>query len=122
MKFSMSKIESQYETFLSDLQKTADPVDVNFAMRLMYLERKMAKSLQPSIKPNVVLTIHYKPNVDREKKQLELRTKGGNLVELIADPSELICSSYLNMDDVMQMASDSDIERISGKASPIIKG
>lgn len=118
----MSVVESKYEEFLSDLKKMIGPIDVNFAMRLMYLERKMAKSLQPTIMPHVVLTIKYKQGTNRDAKLSAIRTKYGHMSENLDDPNEILSSGYMKMDDVLEISSDPDIENISGKASPVIRG
>ena len=116
----MSAIETKYDQFCSNLQDELGPIDANFAMRLMYLERKVSKSYQPSVKPHVVLTIKYKQGSDRENKKFKLRTKFGALVESLDEPQEVLVMDYMDMNDIIEIAYDSDIEKIKGKASPII--
>ncbi len=118
----MSEVESRYEKLLSELQSLVGVIEVNFAMRLMYLERKMAKSLQPSVKPHVTLTIKYKEGINREAKISSLRTKYGHMCENLDDPREILSAGYMQIDDVLKVSSDPDIEKITGKASPIIRG
>lgn len=117
----MSSVEQKYDQFLSELKQLVGPLDVNFATRLMYLERKMAKSLQPSVKPHVVLTIRYKNGIDRNDKISSLRDKG-YMTENLDDPNEILCAGYMNIDDVLSITSDPDVENATGKASPIIRG
>lgn len=114
-----SEIEAMYEDFLVKLKEKLGPIDINFATRLMYLERKMLQSLQPSVKPHVTLTVTYKPNVNLENKQEKLRES--MMVQHMNNPPELLCVGQMNMDDVIHLSSDLDIEKISGKASPIIR-
>ncbi len=114
-----SEIEVMYEDFLGKLKEKLGPIDINFATRLMYLERKMLQSLQPSVKPHVTLTVTYKSNINLENKQDELRES--MMVQHIDNPPALLCVGQMNMDDVIILLSDSDIEKISGKASPIIR-
>ncbi|KER06506.1 hypothetical protein AAA799E16_00744 [Marine Group I thaumarchaeote SCGC AAA799-E16] len=114
-----SEIEAMYEDFLSRLKGKLGPIDVIFATRLMYLERKMAQSFQPSVKPHVTLTVTYKPDVSLENKLDKLRENF--LVEHMENPPALLCVGQMNMDDVMSFSSDSDIEKITGRASPIIR-
>lgn len=80
----------------------------------------MLKSFQPTKKPHIVLTIQYKSNIDREQKRGKLRSKG-LMVDLLDTPTEVLCMGYLNTDDIVELSSDSDIEEITGKASPVIR-
>lgn len=115
-------VEAKYEEFLSELKNLIGPVDVNFALRLMYLERKMAKSLQPTVGPHVTLTIKYKKGVDRDSKLDAIRTKYGYMCENLDEPNEILSADYMKIDDVLDVSSDPDIEKITGKASPVIRG
>ncbi len=120
-RINMSRVEAKYDQLLSQLRNMLGPIDEKFATRLMYLERKGSESFHPSVKPHVVLTIHYKDGVDRKAKQSKLRSKSGFMVEL-ADPNDIHCMGYMNMDDIMRISSDFDIEKVTGKASPTIRG
>lgn len=115
-------IKAKYDQFLAELRNIAGPLDPNFAMRLMYLERKMAKSLQPSISPHVALTIKFKAGVSREVKVENLRTTHGLMVSNLDEPDEILAVGYMDINKVVEISSDSDIEKITGKASPIIRG
>lgn len=114
-------IEAKYDQFLAELQSIVGPVDPNFAMRLMYLERKMAKSVQSSIKPHVALTIKLKSEVNRESKVQSLRSKG-LMVEGIDEPNTILVMGYMDMNNVADISADAEIEKITGKASPVIRG
>jgi len=114
-----SEIETMYEDFLVRLKEKSGPIDANFATRLMYLERKMLQSFQPSVKPQVTLTITYNPNVNLENKQEKLRES--MMVQHVDNPPALLCIGQMNMDDVANLSSDIDIDKITGKASPIIR-
>ncbi len=118
----MSAVEAKYDQLHSNLQNELGPIDANFAMRLMYLERKVLKSSYPSVKPHVVLTIKYKQGIDRENKKSKLRTKYGMMVESIDNPQEILVVGYMDMNDITKISSDSDIDKITGKASPVIRG
>lgn len=114
-------VEKMYDDFLLNLKEKLGTVDPVFATRLMYLERKMTKSYHPSVKPHVVLTITYKSEVDREAKRAQIRSKGGMMVDLLDNPREILCMGYMDINDVQQLASDPDIEKVTGKASPILR-
>jgi len=115
----VSEIESIYEDFLVRLKEKIGPINVNFATRLMYLERKMQISLQPSVKPHVSLTITYKPDVSLENKQNVLRDNF--MVQHIDNPPALLCVGQMNLDDVIGLSTDPDIIKITGRASPIAR-
>lgn len=108
-----------YEDFLARLNEKLGPIDVNFATRLMYLERKMQQSLQPTVKPYVTLTITYKPDINFENKQERLREHF--MVQHVDNPPALLCVGQMNLDDVVRLSTDLDVEKISGRASPIVR-
>lgn len=118
----MSQVESKYDEFLANLQKTLRVIDPTFATRLMYLERKIPKTYHPTVKPHVSLTIRYKQGTDRNKKQFFLRDKYGFMVELLDEPHEILCMGYMDMGMVERIAVDPDIELITGKTSTVLSG
>lgn len=112
------EIESTYDQYVSNLQNKLPNVDPNFVHRIMYLERKLVSE---SVKePQVTLLIEYKLGLDMNRKLNELRDKFALEAESTAE-NVLLAMSRLNLDQVIQIASDSDIMKISGKASPIIR-
>lgn len=115
----VSEVESMYEEFLGRLKEKLGPISVNFATRLMYLERKMQQSLQPSVKPHVTLTVTYKPDINLEDKLEVLRDNF--MVEHMENPPALLCVGQMNLDDVVELSSDPDIKEITGRASPIVR-
>jgi len=40
----------------------------------------------------------------------------------IAEPNEILATGYLDMNKVLEISIDSYIEKISGKANPVIRG
>jgi len=118
----MSTVEAKYEKLRSTLQNELGPIDANFAMRLMYLERKASKSYYPTVKPHVFLTIKYKQGIDGENKKSKLRTKYGMMVESMDNLQEILVEGYMDMSVVTEISSDSDIDKITGKASLVILG
>ncbi len=115
------EIETMYDNFLSQLKQKLGPVDPIFAIRLMYLERKMTKSYHPTMKPHVALTITYNPEVDLEAKRAGLQSKGGLMVDLFDNPKEILCMGCMNIQDVQELSVDSDNKNITGKASPVLR-
>ena len=113
-------IEAKYEQFLSELKDIASPVDPNFAMRLMYLERKMAKSIQSKVKPHVALTVKFRAGINRDAKISNLRNEGW-MVENIDEPDTILVMGNMDMNRVADISNDPDIDKITGKASPVIR-
>ena len=112
------EIETIYDQYLSNLQNSLPNVDANFAHRVIYLERKLSSEYVKE--PQVTLLIEYKSGADMEKKLYDLREKHSLEAENISE-HVLLAMSRMNLDKVQLIASDSDIVKISGKASPIIR-
>ncbi len=112
------EIESIYDQYLSNLQSKLPNVDPNFVHRVMYLERKLASEYVKE--PQVTLVIEYKSGLDMNRKLNELRDKFALEAESTAETA-LLAMSRLNLEQVAKIASDSDIVKISGRASPIIR-
>lgn len=43
------------------------------------------------------------------------------MCENLDDPSEILSAGYMKINDVLEISSDPDIQKIIGKASPIIR-
>ena len=112
------EIESIYDQYLSNLQSKLPNVDPNFVHRVMYLERKLASEYVKE--PQVTMLIEYKSGANMEKKLYDLREKHSLEAENTSE-NVLLAMSRLNLGQVLQIAADSDIVKISGKASPIIR-
>jgi hypothetical protein len=108
----MSQVETQYDTFLMSLKETVKNVDVNLMLKIMYLERKL-----PSVSPHVELELKLKPGINRVKKEAYVRSKYGFQTSFLGE-HDLFAVGQMNMDLVEEIANDSDIEKISGVATP----
>ncbi len=108
----MSQVETQYDTFLMSLKETVKNVDVNLMLKIMYLERKL-----PSVAPHVELELKLKPEINRVKKEAYVRSKYGFQTSFLGEHG-LFAVGQMNMDLVAEIANDSDIEKISGVATP----
>lgn len=111
--------EVKYDQFLTELSRILPKIDPNFANRMMYLERKLANE-SPS-EPHVVLTIQYKPDVDKEAKRAELRDKYSLEVDIMDEPNTILAMSRMLLEKINKIASDPDIMNITGKASPTVR-
>lgn len=109
----------KYDQFLIDLTRILPKIDPNFACRMMYLERKLAKESPPE--PHVALTIEYKSGVDKEAKRAELRDKFNLEVDLMDEPNKVLSMGSMFLDKISKIGSDPDIIKISGKASPVVR-
>lgn len=112
----MSQVETMYDQFVSQLADKLGNIDSNFALRLMYLERKLSGDL-----PHVALSIEYFPGINREGKQFVLREKYSLETELVDDPNKVKAMGRMLLEDVKRISSDPDIKRITGKSSPTIR-
>ena len=108
----MSQIETQYDMFLTSLSETVKNVDVNLMLKIMYLERKL-----PSVAPHVELELKLKPGINKVKKEAYVRSKYGFQTSSLGEHG-LFAVGQMKMDLVAEIANDSDIEKISGVATP----
>lgn len=108
----MSQIETQYDTFLMSLKETVKNVDVNLMLKIMYLERQL-----PSVAPKVELEIKLKSGINQARKERDIRSKYGFQMSTLGE-HDLFAVGQMNMDLVSKIANDSDIEKISGVATP----
>jgi hypothetical protein len=111
-------IESIYDQYISDLQKGIPNVDANLLHRVMYMERKLSNEYIKT--PQCILTIEYKQGVDMDKKLENLRMKYSLESEYADTHNILLARSRMNTDRIREIASDSDIVKISGKSNPVI--
>ena len=109
---SMSQIETQYDMFLNSLKEIIKNVDVNLMLKIMYLERRF-----PDVAPHVELEIKLKSGVNRAKKEREIRTKYGFQTSSLGEHG-VFAVGQMSMDLVEGIAKDSEIEKISGVATP----
>ena len=103
-------IEERYDQFQSDLAGWLDKIDVELALKIMYLERKF-----PDVEPRADLDIKLMKGVDPEKKRFELNSKYGLLTGLRGKRG-LYTSGRMNMKDIQELSHDSDVEKITGTA------
>lgn len=111
--------EIKYDQFLSELEKLLPKIDANFANRMMYLERKLENELVKE--PQAVLTIEYKTDADLEKKSDNLRYKHSLEIELTDEPNKVLAQGRMRLNKIKDIATDPDIVKIEGTASPTIR-
>jgi len=106
----MSQIEARYDQFISELESTLPKVDVHLAMRMMYLERKFT-----TVDPNVELYIKFKNGVDVQKKEFQINAKFGLGTSSSGD--HVRATGRLNLEGLARLASNPDVEKITGSAT-----
>lgn len=108
----MSQVETQYDAFLMSLKETVKNVDVNLMLKIMYLERKL-----PNVAPHVELELKLKSGINKEKKEAHIRSKYGFQTSSLGEHG-LFAVGQMNLTLIAELANDSDIEKISGVATP----
>ena len=115
----MSESESIYDQYVSNLQKCLPKIDPNLAHRVMYLERKLSSEYVKD--PQVILSLEYKSDVNIDDKLYNLREKFSLESEKMDENNVLRAVGRMKLDKIQEIASDGDLVRLSGKASPIIR-
>jgi len=117
----MSQLDREYDDFIVNFEKQLGKVDVNLALKTLYLERQ----LESDEKPKVELYICYNQGVDLDKKKYELgeffpclSTTTFRNNRLVPDCERVIKVECLtDLKTIHKMSKDDDIDHISGSAS-----
>jgi len=113
------ELETIYDQYVESLQKGLPKVDSNLSHRVMYLERKLSSEYVKE--PQVVLYAEYKSGTDMEKKLYDLREKFSLEAENSEEPNVLLGMGRMKLDKIQEISLDTDLVKLSGKASPIIR-
>jgi hypothetical protein len=110
-------IESHFRVFLNNVMNSHPKIDPELIIRVMLFELNLRRYMGPDI-PHVNLTVQYKEGTDLKKKQEEGRDKYP--IEIVASRwgDGVIFSGLMGVRHIEKIASDPDIVRITGKASP----
>lgn len=116
----MSEIDTKYDSFIENFQKELGKIDVDLALRTLYLERRIDQG-----KPKVELYVCYNDNVDVDKKKNELgehfpclSTTSFSQNSGIANCERVVKVECLtDLKTIHKLAQDDDIEHIHGSAS-----
>ena len=108
----MMSIESSFDEYKAQLSKMLhDKVDPYLALRIMYLERRL-----PEFPPKVELDIKARDfNTASDLKEL-MRIEYG--YEVARDKDHVTAVGFTNMEKLEKISALSDIEWITGSASP----
>lgn len=104
------EVETSYDRFLADLDRKLVKIDVELAMKLMYLERKF-----PEVEPNVELSIKLKSGVDAKEKAYTINKKFG--WRTASRGNHVIVSGRTNLEDLIRLSSNYYVEEVTGTAS-----
>ena len=124
--YTMS-VQQIYDNFKSDLEKKIPKLDPNLTQEMLYLQNKLQndKNLQrykdEYKQPFAEFYIKYKDNVDLDNKIESLR-KDRNLKSTTTDSAnQVFVANRMSIDDFIALTEDPDVQKIIGKASPIIR-
>ena len=108
----MSNIESSFDEYKDSLvQMLYGKVDADLAMKIMYLERKL-----PDVDPRVDLDIEAKNEAAASNLKNMFAAKFGYLTS--NHKNHLSLTGRINIEKLADIASYTDIEWISGSATP----
>ncbi len=116
----MSDIEDQFNSFIVDFEKNLGKIEVDLALRVLYLERRIDQG-----KPKVELYVCYNDGVDIDKKKNQLGEHFPCLstTSFAQNPEIPNCERVVKVEcltdlkTIHKLSQDEDIEHIHGSAS-----
>ena len=117
----MSQVDREFDDFAKSLKKQLGKVDVDLALKILYLERQ----LDYGQKPKVELYLCYRQGADLEKKKYELSEYFPCLstTSFSNNPNIENCERVIKVEcltdlkTIHKLSQDDDIEKVSGTAS-----
>jgi len=117
-----SQIDIEYDDFVASFEKQLGKVDLDLALKTLYLERQLSR---PEDKPKVELFVCYNEGVDLEKKKYELSEFLPCLstTSFSQNPNLPNCERIIKIEcltdlkTIHELSQDDDIEHIHGTAS-----
>ncbi len=107
----MSEVEMSYDNYLVELSnKFHGKVDVNLALKIMYLERKF-----PDVEPRVDVDIKTRSGINNQKMAYLIQSKFG--LSTAVHGAVIFGSGRLDIENLVKLASHQDVESIHGTAS-----
>jgi len=103
------EVETSYDRFLANLGRKLVKIDVELAMRLMYLERKF-----PEVEPNVELLVKLKSGADAKEKAYAINKKFG--WRTASQDNHVIVAGRANLEDLIRLSSNPCVEEVTGTA------
>jgi len=117
----MSQVDIEFDDFAESLKKQLGKIDVDLALKTLYLERQLNRGE----KPKVELFVCYNKEADLEKKKYELNeyfpclstTSFTNNLQSDNCEKVIKVECMTDLKTVHELSKDDDIEHISGSAS-----
>lgn len=106
----MSVIESSFDQYRKELSEILGKVDVDLAIKIMYLERKL-----PDVEPRVELDLKIKNGSDIQLLSYELSSKFG--FQSSVHGEHILLVGRATIDDVHRLSQNQAIEYVSGTVS-----
>ena len=117
IKEQQPSVEPVFYQFLQDVINTNPKVDPELLIKIMMFQVNLKKYVGPDI-PHVHLDVKYKDGIDLHRKQEEARDKYPIEITTNKWGDAVIFSGLMGVRHVEKIASDPDIVRITGKATP----
>lgn len=117
----MSQVDTEFDDFVESLKKQLGKVDIDLALKTLYLERQITRG----DKPKVELFVCYRPGSDLEKKKYELNeafpclstTSFTNNVKVENCERVIKVECLTDLKTIHKLSEDDDIEKVYGTAS-----
>ena len=110
-------IENHFRVFLNNVMNSHPTIDPELLVRVLLFELNLKRFVGPDI-PHVNMTVTYKEGTDLHQKQEEGRDKYPIEITTNKWGDGVIFSGLMGVRHIEKIASDPDIVRITGKASP----
>ncbi|AJM92876.1 MULTISPECIES: hypothetical protein [Nitrosopumilus] len=110
-------ISEHFRVFLNNVMNSHPTIDPELLIRVLLFELNLKRYVGPDI-PHVNITATYKEGTDLHKKQEEGRDKYPIEITTNKWGDGVIFSGLMGVRHIEKIATDPDIVRITGKASP----
>ena len=110
-------ISDHFRVFLNNVMNSHPTIDPELLVRVLLFELNLKRFVGPDI-PHVNLTVAYKEGTDLHKKQEEGRDRYPIEITTNKWGDGVIFSGLMGVRHIEKIASDPDIVRITGRASP----
>ena len=110
-------IEQHFRGFLNNVMNSHPTIDPELLIRIMLFELNLRRYTGPDI-PHVHLDVQYKEVINLHQKQEEGRDKYPIEITTNKWGDAVIFSGLMGVRHVEKIASDPDIVKITGKATP----
>lgn len=110
-------VDEHFRIFLNNVMNSHPTIDPELLIRVLLFELNLKRYIGPDI-PHVNLYVNYKEGIDLHQKQEEGRDKYPIEVSASRWEDGVIFSGLMGVRHIEKIASDPDIVKITGKATP----